>query len=336
MFFLLPFHFLLSRFFEFIWRMNMVKRTAYSILLVCALMARPLSGEAAAKEKEVISVGELSVGFSENALVPSPDLAGKQLKLYYEGGNVTSYRFIDGESLVWSTAAGEGKEEKGFENYLATQPVEGIYFVDYLVCRGDTTSISIVLDMHRGIATVVEGFLPTEKEALEPIYLKAQLKKPLSGVRTVFTPASIDQPFTSRTPRHAETRDLIGKRIQYIYSSKDAYEHVYLNQHKYTWHCIAGSEVGQADTEYCTYYKIADDLYLFVWQEKVVPTLGVVMLNLKKMKTTGKLFGYEGFEFGRVINFPVGAYAKVLSESTYDLRGMDKAAVNADLPQDRK
>lgn len=312
----------------------MLKRTSYCTLLVCALIARVLDGEAPAKEKEVISVGELSVGFSENALVPSHDLAGKQLNLHFEGGRVTSYRFIDGESLVWSTAAAEGKEEKGFEDYLATQPAEGIYFVDYLACRGDARSISIVLDMSRGIATVVEGFLPTEKEALEPIYLKAQLKKPLTGVRTVFTHASIDQPLTSTSPRHGETRDLIGKRVQYIYSNKDAYEHVYLNQHKFTWHCLAGSELGQADTEYCTYYKIADDLYLFVWQEKVVPTLGVVMLNLKKMKTTGKLFGYEGFEFGRVINFPVGAYARILSDTTYDLQGMDKAAVNEDLPQE--
>ena len=50
-----------------------------------------------------------------------------------------------------------------------------------------------------------------------------------------------------------------------------------------------------------------------MWREKIVPTLGAVLVDLEQMKTTGKIFGYSGFDFGTVMNFPVGARASLVS-----------------------
>ncbi len=130
-----------------------------------------------------------------------------------------------------------------------------------------------------------------------------------TAVEVEFKYASIDKKLTSNTPKHLATKEMIGKRVKYKYSRKDTYEHVYLNEDHYTWHCLAGIEKGMADTDLCHYFKIAKDLYLFVWREKLVPTLGVVMIDLVAMKTTGKIFGYEFGDFKKLINFPVGAFA---------------------------
>ena len=72
-----------------------------------------------------------------------------------------------------------------------------------------------------------------------------------------------------------------------------------------------------ADTDLCHYFKIAENLYWFVWREKLVPTLGVVIVNLEEMKTTGKIFGYESDDFNKRINFPVGAFAKITNTTNF-------------------
>lgn len=300
--------------------------------MVCFVFAFVMSIAAAAPsfaaedDKDIIPVGELAVGFSENALQPSNDLVGKSFTLYIEDGPAVKHVIKDKEVLSWEIVSGEHKGDKGHCEYLATNPRKGIYFLDFVDFDGTSKSISVVLDFNKKIATGIFGWLPTKEAAAIPIWTRAQKKMRLTPIDIAIWHASIDKPFTKSTKRHPKTEELIGKRIQYNYSARDAYEHVYLNDHLYTWHCIAGNEKGQADTEMCNYYKIDDNLYLFTWQEKIVPTLGVVMVNLDpaKMKTTGKIYGYEGVDFGRVINFPVGAYAKILSNTQFDFSKLKK------------
>ncbi|MDR8377715.1 molybdenum cofactor biosynthesis protein F, partial [Acinetobacter baumannii] len=59
--------------------------------------------------------------------------------------------------------------------------------------------------------------------------------------------------------------------------------------------------------------QVAEDLYLFVWREKIIPTLGVILIDLQQMRTDGKIMGYQGSDFGALSNFPVGASAKILN-----------------------
>jgi MoaF C-terminal domain len=85
----------------------------------------------------------------------------------------------------------------------------------------------------------------------------------------------------------------------------------------YTWHCIKGSEAGLGDTDRCHYIKIAQDLYLFVWREKIGPTLGVILIDMNRLKTDGKIFGYNGFDFSSHTNFPVGALTEVINVTAH-------------------
>ena len=268
---------------------------------------------------------ELAIGFSENVLPPSSDFVGKEIKLYLENGWIINYLFLDRDTVKWEILEGEGKGDKNVCMYTATKARENIYLVDFVDNNNGTTkSVSIVIDTEKGIALVVVGQMPTKEEASIPFWKKAQEKKMITGVAAEFIPAIVNKPFTKNTERFERTRDLIGKRVQFTYSSKDAYEHIYLNDHFYTWHCLAGNERGLADTDYANYFKIADKLYLFVWQEKIIPTLGVVIEDFSAKRSYGKLFGYAGFDFSKVINIPVGSFATELYNTTYDYSRLKK------------
>jgi hypothetical protein len=212
--------------------------------------------------------------------------------------------------------AGSPIESSTATPYRATRPRDGVYLVDYINPRKQAESISHVLDLKKRIATTIVGTLPTLQEVRRDLFSRATQGIPLTDVNARFMHACIDSPFAALN-RHAPTKDLLGKRVMYVYSKTEVYEHVYLNDNFYTWQCLSGVEKGLADTDRCHYYKIGDNLYLFVWREKIIPTLGVVVIDYDTMKTTGKLFGYESGEFGKVTNAPLGAYAKFLNETRY-------------------
>lgn len=270
-------------------------------------------------EAHYIPVGELSVGFSEYALPATDSLAGKRMKLYYQSGDVAAFTFLSAETLRWE-ATDKGISEEFVSPYRAITPRDGILFVDFVAPRDGGESVSIVLELKRCIATVVTGILPTSEELMIPLIVRAKEKMPLTSVRAFFDHAAIDMPFSNTTPRHDRTADLVGERIEWVYSTRDAYEHIYLSEHMYCWHCIAGNEKGLADTDQCFFYKIADGLYLFVWVEKIVPTFGVVIEDLDAMRSYGKIFGFEGYgKDGRTTNFVVGSYGTLLNRTECDL-----------------
>jgi hypothetical protein len=264
---------------------------------------------------EWIPVGALGDAFlpENNCLPPVADLAGRTLNLHFENGWVIEHAFTDGERLTWRITAGEGEASQGEERYVATRPREDIYFVDFIKRGERATSVSLVLDLKRRSFIAVIGQLPTAEESMTPFITRIAQGKELTAVNATFLRGSIDVPLTPDQPLPEVTRDLLGKRVEYIYSPFEKYEHIYLNDNYYAWRCLAGSEKGLADTDACHYYKIADNLYLFVWREKIVPTLGIVMVDLNALKTTGKIVGYENNDFGKLRNFTVGARARVIS-----------------------
>jgi hypothetical protein len=276
------------------------------------------------KKQDYISVGELSVGFSENTLPPTDAFIGKQIELHYESGKKEKVTFIDIETLKWETED-QGRRERFICSYNATLPRSDICFVDFIVSYGDCKSVSIILDMGKSIATIVTGILPKADEIMIPLIVRAEKKIPLTSVQVLFEHAAVGGPFTRDTPRHEKTLDLVGERIQWTYSSRDAYEHVYLNETTYTWHCISGNEKGLADTDRCFYYKVDDKFYLFVWIEKIIPTVGVVLEDLDVMRSYGKIFGYENYTTGgRISNFPVGSFGTLLNKTEYDRNRIEK------------
>jgi hypothetical protein len=119
---------------------------------------------------------------------------------------------------------------------------------------------------------------------------------------------------------HSITDELVGFRNRYGYSANEVYEHVYTNSNFYSWQCLKGVEKGLADTDRCHYYRIAEKLYFFVWREKIVPTLGVLMIDLNAMRTDGKILGYVDSSFTQLSNFAVGANAEIMNFTTNEIK----------------
>jgi hypothetical protein len=258
-------------------------------------------------------VGQLSKAFApdSNALPLSEDLFGKRLKLHFEDGVLAECSFETMSKLVWKPGAKRSQATE--ESCTVTKVRKGIYFVDFVRHLERATAFSLVLDLNRGIFTALEGRLPEKKEARQSLLVRADTRRELTDVTATFRHGAIDGSFGPATPRHQVTEELVGKRIEYTYSPTERYEHIYLNGSFYTWHCLLGSEKGLADTDCCHSYKLARNLYLFAWREKIIPTLGVVVVDLNAMRTTGKIFGYEGNDFRKAVNFRVGARALLRS-----------------------
>jgi len=267
-----------------------------------------------------ISVGELADAFSPDGNTPpsTDDLAGRTLHLHLENGRVIEHRFETGTRLSWEIAAGEGQGRAAEETYFATKVREGIYFLDFIKHLEWATTVTLLLDLNQGIATALTGRLPDEPEGTGSLAERLARGQELTAVSATFLSGALNVPFTAETPRHAPTEDLVGRRVEYTYSPTERYEHIYLNENFYTWHCLRGSEKGLADTDRCHYYKLAENLYFFVWREKIVPTLGAVVVDFDRMRTGGKIFGYQSGGSGELTNFPVGARARLLNITRQD------------------
>lgn len=268
------------------------------------------------QQPEWITVGALAHGFANDnhILAAVDDLAGRTLTLHFDNGWQIEHRFA-AKTLCWNAV---GEPASADLAYRATSVRPGLYLVDFLKQEeGRTHSVSLVLDLEQQCFTAVIGQMPSQAECAVDLFSRALAGGELTSVKAQFLHGSIDTPHTSNTPRHAPTDELIGLRNQYVYSASEAYEHVYLNANFYSWQCLKGVEQGLADTDRCHYYKIADQCYLFVWREKIVPTLGLVLIDLKAGRSDGKIFGYQSADFSSVANFPVGSLAQVLNRTLY-------------------
>lgn len=107
---------------------------------------------------------------------------------------------------------------------------------------------------------------------------------------------------------HPVTDELIGRRLRYAYSGSDVYDHVYLNEHLFTWLCLGGAEIGVGDTDSCTYWKLRENTYLFSWLEKNVGVEGMVLIDLNAMRTVGIQFGIDQ-QSGDLVDITMGSYA---------------------------
>ncbi len=263
-----------------------------------------------------IQVGALADGFAPDAniLATVDALDGHTLTLDDASGASRVCAFGQ-HTLQWRDAASGAS---GREPCRVTRLRDGLFFVDYVDSAARATSVSLVIDLDGGVWTSVTGTLPTEADTRIDAFTRVARGLPLTGVDVAFRHGTLGA-HAHPAPLHAPTRELIGKRTMYRYSPTECYEHIYLNENFYAWQCLEGVERGLADVDRCHTFRIAEALYLFVWREKVVPTLGVVLIDLAQCKTDGKIFGYQGGDFGSLSNFPIGAHARVLNDTVHPL-----------------
>jgi len=266
---------------------------------------------------EWITVGALGDGFAPEAfLLPDAALAGQTLTLNFSNGWSIPHRF-EKDLLHWEAVDGSSS---GSAAYRATSIRENIYFVDFLKHEdGEDWSVSLVLDLNAGAFTAVLGQLPAADAVKQNnLYTRARASQPLTLVDAQFIHGSIDKPWQDGACPHGLTRELIGLRNRYRYSPTESYEHVYLNENFYTWQCLKGVEKGLAETDLCHYYKIADALYLFIWREKIIPTIGVVLIDLAAHRSDGKIYGYADDSMTTFANFRMASHCDILNYTDYD------------------
>lgn len=257
-----------------------------------------------------VPMGNIAEEYGVNQMEAIDPLSGKELTLNFEDGLSRTYTFIDDQRVERADDSGEEIEAR----YNATMPREDIYFVDYMISEEERTSESLVLDLERGVATVVTATIPSSKDEMPQLLLEhAMANESLGAGEYEIRSAAVDQPFTDSTEVHEKTDELTGKRVKYTYSDDSIYEHIYLNDGRFVWHCLEGEEQEIAEATPCSYYEIADSLYLLVWEEIVLPVIGVILIDLRSLKTTGKMLCDDKNDFENVVNIPMGAHAEPLN-----------------------
>lgn len=257
-------------------------------------------------EAVFIQVGALAEGFAPHSnTLAQQDLAGTTLAFHFAEGETVRCHFNDDQTLLW----GDQRVD-----YRATSIRPGILFIDFLDPQRANGSITLVCDRQQGNFTAVYGQLPDESQTRLDAFSRVEQGLPLTAVNAEFRFGRLDN---SDAPLPQFTDELIGMRNMYTYSPTERYEHIYLNNNFYAWQCLDGVEKGLADVDRCHYVKVAEKLYLFVWREKIIPTLGVVMIDLQEMRTDGKILGYQGSDFSSLSNFAVGAHAQILNTTHY-------------------
>jgi hypothetical protein len=270
------------------------------------------------RAKKWVDLEEWGKGMDEFKLPSSDELAGKELTLSFnDSDQVIKCVFYDSKNLAWGVHESLEKRPFKTETYEAICVAPEIYFVDFVKGRKGNVSISMALDLRTRKATVFTAIVPERRKIKYSFVDRLGQGVDLSTIdvkiqHAMINPSSSDEPVSV----HERTSDLVGKRIKYTYGRDHVYEHIYLNDRFYTWHCLVGAETGLADTEFCDYFRIVPDIYLFSWREKIMPTFGLVLINLKEMRSNGKTFGLD-IASGKYMNFTMGALAEFLNETKY-------------------
>ncbi|KAF4989050.1 hypothetical protein FGRMN_9380 [Fusarium graminum] len=239
----------------------------------------------------------MATGFRENLMPASDKLQGKTITHTFDNSMKISHEFA-ADSLTWKILEGHDKGKSGQANYEAFEVRPDVFFIDFLKPGYDEV-VTMVVDLATGQATTgVSGF------------------KDQHGQRRTYTAfmnatSHEDKPVEA----YSLTEDLIGKHILYRYSSKDSYEHVYLNKGTFAWHCLSGTEKGLADAEECKMLKLKDNLYLLFWTETIMPVESLVVIDLEHMRSTGRFYCWDP-KPKEPVHVRFGSYATVMAETS--------------------
>lgn len=267
---------------------------------------------------EFVSVQQLSQGFSEYALRPTGLWVGRSLGLYTAQGLNLHIHCLNTESAWIEMDDVDGQHYRFSTDYKILNLTADLSFLDFLIPshilpQGRCISCSALFNTQQATAFIIWGMLPLESEYSLSTFYRASQNLPISAVQVAFYHAGLNQAWRDSLITTQATDQLIGRKFQFRYSEQDLYQHHYLNEKFYTWQCLKGIEAGLCETDRCYYFALAEQVYLLVWIEKIIPTLGIVVEDLNNLRSHGKICGYAGYESGQICNFIVGAYAEEVS-----------------------
>ncbi len=263
-------------------------------------------------------IGDIADGHSGYRPDTSTDLVGKSLQLNFPDDNSTfEFEFKSRDKLVWHATNGKDNAVNT-ENYEAFLFHESIYFVDFVLNNSPETSITLILDLTRNIFIKIKGTLPTLSVSRMDELTRLEKGLGLSVVQAEYRRGVIGTTAAESDAAKIErTNDLSGKRFRFIYSDTHVYDHIYINDKYYMWYCHEGPDKALGDFDHCDYFKIAEDIYLICWRERLSPCIAVMLEDHKNMRSLGKLFGLD-VNTGEMQNFSAGSYMEFLNDTAYD------------------
>jgi len=227
------------------------------------------------------------------------DLVNRKMKITLDSGAVFDLEFNKPDEVNWRSGF-----ENGTDWYEAIEVAPRTYYIDMTFAHKPRQSLTFFVNTETrqvlSVNTIMrEGAIGKEPRAVQD-----------------FTPGVLGDPAIPPTGRKpAPTRDLIGLRALYIYNPNQCFEHIYLNQKRYAWHCVVGPLKGESDVELHTTYKFDVNQYIFSWREFGLPVSTVFFHNWDQMRETGKFFAIG--EDGAIANTPAGALIRKMSVTFY-------------------
>lgn len=256
-----------------------------------------------------LEISEINEGLKHNSYGTNTDLAGREEVLTFADGAKVTYRF-NAENIIRI----ENNEIQDAA-YKCIKIDDNLYLAWFRQPGNKANQTLVLIDYDSNQATEFYGIMPTLDEAKCDLITMAFSEFSCTRVKLEYKSASLNGAAIKPVER---TNEIVGNRVRWTYSEQDIYEHIYLNPNFYSWQCLEGPEKGLADTDHCDYFKLRDKLYLFVWREKLVPTMGFIATNYRSgndaLQSNGTLFGIntvtgapEGGEIvgakGQLINY---------------------------------
>lgn len=247
------------------------------------------------------TVATMLDGFGDPSLPASAGLAGSTIDVAYDNGWTIRHIFDSATELTWEIIAGEGLGATGTHPYRAVEARPEIYFINFLKGEDlDTHCVSMVLNRADGLVTTADSSIAAIGET--PRTTTAFLSGRIAGMGDI-------------VPRQ-RTDALVGKRIYYRYSPTERYEHIYLNNGTFVWHCIEGGERGLADVDETRTFELGDDLYIFFWTEGVMPVESFLVIDLAQERSIGRMFCWQD-STRVVVHIPFDSKFTVLNDTVY-------------------
>lgn len=261
-----------------------------------------------AYKAEWLEISAIKEGLTKNSYGTNTDLKGRELELTFNDGAQVAYKF-DAESLIRF----EGREVEEAA-YKCIKIDNDLYLAFYRQPAYPANQTMLLVDFGTNQVTEFYGQMPTLEEAKIDLITLAFTEKTVTRVKLKYRSASINGAAVKPIER---TKELLGYHVRWEYSPEDIYEHIYFNENYYAWQCLEGPEKFLADGDECDYFKLRDKLYLFVWREKLIPTMGFIVCDYRgapNLQSNGCLFGIntvtgapEGGDIagakGRVMNY---------------------------------
>jgi hypothetical protein len=254
----------------------------------------------------------LAPGFDANKAPHSLDLVGREVAVVDDRGTRIVHRFAE-HTVDWEYQPGEGDDTEAAaktDAYEAVRVDDELYYVQFHHEYLPNEAVTLILDFASGHALAVISVILPEAEQGK------------TRVQQIFVPSRIEgvEPAAGNTTAApAPTTTLIGRRVQWVYSTEHAYEHIYLSPQWYTWQCLAGPERGLADTDENSVWQIRPGIYVFAWREKVIPCGSVTIADhrdARAIRSHGVLFGLD--ETGEVpTHFTFGAHGRLISVTVH-------------------